>query len=75
MDWNDSPAQAEFRAEVRALIEQHLPERYRRGEAHLPVEVWGVNAVRRLVQQVKRASSDTKPARAATGMPLENMGA
>ncbi|MCA9848110.1 MAG: acyl-CoA dehydrogenase family protein [Dehalococcoidia bacterium] len=32
MDWNDSPAQAEFRAEVRALIEQHLPERYRRGE-------------------------------------------
>ena len=50
-------------------------ERYRRGEAHLPVEIWGVNALRRLVQQVKRASSDTKPARTATGMPLENMGA
>ncbi len=32
MDWNDSPAQAEFRAQVRALIEEHLPERYRRGE-------------------------------------------
>ena len=50
-------------------------ERYRRGEAHLPVKIWEVNAVRRLVQQVKRASSDTKPARTATGMPLENMGA
>ncbi|MEZ4555918.1 MAG: hypothetical protein R2854_05610 [Caldilineaceae bacterium] len=41
----------------------------------ISVEIWGVNAVRRLVQQVKRASSDTKPARTATGMPLENMGA
>jgi len=32
MDWNDSPEQAAFRAEVRSVIEQHLPERYRRGE-------------------------------------------
>lgn len=32
MDWNDSAEQAAFRAEVRAVIEQRLPERYRRGE-------------------------------------------
>ncbi len=32
MDWDDSPEQAKFRAEVRAVIEQHLPERYRSGE-------------------------------------------
>ncbi|MCB0158275.1 MAG: hypothetical protein KDD83_09085 [Caldilineaceae bacterium] len=50
-------------------------ERYRRGEAHLPVKVWGVNTVRRLVQQFTRASSDAKPARTATGVPLGNMGA
>jgi len=31
MDWDDSPEQATFRAEVRAVIEQHLPERYRSG--------------------------------------------
>ena len=28
MDWNDTPEQATFRAEVRGLIEQKLPERY-----------------------------------------------
>jgi alkylation response protein AidB-like acyl-CoA dehydrogenase len=32
MDWNDSPEQAAFRAQVRDLIEQHLPGRYKRGE-------------------------------------------
>ncbi len=32
MDWNDSPEQAAFRAQVRALIEERLPDRYRRGE-------------------------------------------
>ncbi|MPZ98672.1 MAG: hypothetical protein GEU80_04885 [Dehalococcoidia bacterium] len=32
MDWNDSPEQAAFRAEVREVIERQLPERYRRGE-------------------------------------------
>jgi len=32
MDWDDSPQQAKFRAEVRAVIEEHLPERYRRGD-------------------------------------------
>jgi alkylation response protein AidB-like acyl-CoA dehydrogenase len=31
MDWNDSPEQAAFRAEVRAVIEQYLPGRYREG--------------------------------------------
>ena len=29
MDWNDTPEQAAFRREVRALIEARLPERYR----------------------------------------------
>ena len=33
MDWNDSPEQAEFRAAVRQLIEEKLPERYRRAAA------------------------------------------
>ncbi len=28
MDWNDSPEQAAFRAEVRTLIEEKLPQRY-----------------------------------------------
>jgi len=32
MDWDDSPEQAAFRAEVRGVIEGELPERYRRGE-------------------------------------------
>jgi alkylation response protein AidB-like acyl-CoA dehydrogenase len=32
MDWSDTPEQAQFRAEVRALIEAELPGRYRRGE-------------------------------------------
>ncbi|MCK9494480.1 MAG: acyl-CoA dehydrogenase family protein [Dehalococcoidia bacterium] len=32
MDWDDSPQQAKFRAEVRAVIEKHLPERYRSGD-------------------------------------------
>ena len=31
MDWNDTAEQAAFRAEVRALIEEQLPERYRDG--------------------------------------------
>ena len=29
MDWNDTPEQASFRSEVRALIDQRLPQRYR----------------------------------------------
>ena len=29
MDWSDSPEQAAFRAEVRALLDEQLPERYR----------------------------------------------
>ncbi|MBM4415664.1 MAG: hypothetical protein FJ035_05325 [Chloroflexi bacterium] len=29
MDWNDTPAQAAFRADVRTFIAQQLPERYR----------------------------------------------
>ena len=32
MDWSDSPEQAAFRQEVRALLETKLPERYKRGE-------------------------------------------
>lgn len=28
MDWNDTPEQAAFRDEVRAVIEQRLPSRY-----------------------------------------------
>jgi alkylation response protein AidB-like acyl-CoA dehydrogenase len=31
MDWNDTADQAAFRAEVRALIDEELPERYRDG--------------------------------------------
>ena len=30
MDWSDSPEQAAFRAEVRTLLDEQLPERYRR---------------------------------------------
>ena len=30
MDWNDTPEQAAFRSEVRDLVEQRLPERYRK---------------------------------------------
>ena len=33
MDWNDSPAQAGFRASVRQLIVDRLPERYRGGKS------------------------------------------
>jgi hypothetical protein len=33
VDWNDTPEQARFRAEVRELIEKRLPERYRGGGA------------------------------------------
>ena len=29
MDWSDSAEQAEFRARVRSVIEEKLPERYR----------------------------------------------
>jgi alkylation response protein AidB-like acyl-CoA dehydrogenase len=41
MDWNDTPEQAAFRAEVRAFVQERLPERYRRmaegmGEASNP---------------------------------------
>jgi len=32
MDWNDTPEQKAFRAEVRALIEDGLPARYRSGD-------------------------------------------
>ncbi|MBM3139682.1 MAG: hypothetical protein FJZ92_05565 [Chloroflexi bacterium] len=32
MDWRDSPEQASFRAEVRRLITEELPARYRRGD-------------------------------------------
>ncbi len=31
MDWNDSPEQAAFRAEVQTLIREKLPERYQQG--------------------------------------------
>lgn len=51
MDWRDSPAQAAFREEVRALIEEGLPERYRRSDS---VNRW----------QADRASDDPE-ARAA----------
>ncbi len=32
MDWDDSPEQAAFRAEVRQVVQDHLPARYRAGE-------------------------------------------
>ncbi len=32
MDWSDSAEQAAFRADVRAFIEEHLPEYYRTGD-------------------------------------------
>jgi alkylation response protein AidB-like acyl-CoA dehydrogenase len=33
VDWQDTPEQAAFRAEVRRVIAESLPERYRRGES------------------------------------------
>jgi alkylation response protein AidB-like acyl-CoA dehydrogenase len=33
MDWSDTPEQTAFREEVRALIQERLPERYRSGSA------------------------------------------
>ncbi len=33
MDWTDTPEQARFRGEVRALVESRLPERYREAAA------------------------------------------
>jgi alkylation response protein AidB-like acyl-CoA dehydrogenase len=44
MDWNDTPEQAAFRAEVRTFITEHLPERYRaqaaQGGALGPEQDW-----------------------------------
>jgi alkylation response protein AidB-like acyl-CoA dehydrogenase len=42
MDWNDNDEQAAFRREVRALIQQRLPARYRRlaGAAHEGERQW-----------------------------------
>ena len=34
MDWSDTQEQAAFRAEVRAVIGEHLPERYREQAEH-----------------------------------------
>jgi alkylation response protein AidB-like acyl-CoA dehydrogenase len=39
MDWSDTPEQAQFRTEVRTLIEAELPGRYRRGEGP-PERTW-----------------------------------
>ncbi len=33
MDWTDTPEQARFRSDVRALVEARLPERYREAAA------------------------------------------
>src|SRR5205085_10369677 len=38
MDWQDTPEQAAFRAEVRELVQTRLPERYRRLAAAGEVE-------------------------------------
>ena len=42
MDWSDPQEQAAFRAQVRAVIDEHLPERYRRQaqQAHAGERVW-----------------------------------
>ncbi|MCC6238561.1 MAG: acyl-CoA dehydrogenase family protein, partial [Dehalococcoidia bacterium] len=42
MDWSDTAEQAAFRAEVRGVIEEHLPRRYRRQaeQAHAGERVW-----------------------------------
>ena len=37
MDWNDSPEQAAFRAEVRELIDNGLPDGYGNGRGDWPV--------------------------------------
>jgi len=52
MDWLDTPPQAAFREEVRALIESGLPERYRRADS---VNRW----------QSDRASDDPEARNAA----------
>ena len=38
MDWNDTPEQAEFRSEVRELIETKLPDRYLGGNSRLSTD-------------------------------------
>jgi alkylation response protein AidB-like acyl-CoA dehydrogenase len=42
VDWSDTQEQAAFRAQVRAVIDEHLPERYRRQaeQAHAGERVW-----------------------------------
>ena len=54
MDWTDTPEQAEFRAEVRSMISNSLPERYQRGEGP-PERTW----------EFDRGSSDTSASDAA----------
>jgi len=40
MDWNDSPEQADFRSQVREVIQTKLPERYRHGANQEGARSW-----------------------------------
>ena len=57
MDWNDSPEQAAFRAEVLDLIEQHLPTRYKEQAA--------AGELRERAWETDRKSSDPAARQAA----------
>ncbi len=57
MDWKDSPEQAAFRTEVKALIEARLPQRYR--------ELAAVGGVEGRAWEFDRKSADPEVRRAA----------
>lgn len=63
MDWNDSEDQARFRAEIRAFIGEHLPERYRSDDDEGGDE--GGSAQGGFRWQKDRASSDPAAREAA----------
>ena len=68
MDWSDTTGEAVFRADVRALIEQSLPRRYRELAKlpHLPERVWEFDRASGNPEQVQ-ASQEWVQALSARG--------
>ncbi len=59
MDWNDTSEQAEFRARVRSVIEEKLPERYRRAADDDGQQFRGVQGDRKSDKaEVRQAADD-----------------